>query len=140
MILLREPTLQDEAVFLSAMQKSISLHHLWVKTPLTHEEFQAYIKRSEQENQKSFLVLKNNEIACVFNISEIVRGCFQNAFLGFYAVAGFENQGIMSAGLKLVLKCFFEELKHPLKNQKHCQSYIKKLQQKKIVISLMLLQ
>ena len=111
MILLREPTLQDETAFLSAMQKSISLHHPWVKAPLTHEEFQVYIKRSEQDNQKSFLVLKNNEIAGVFNISEIVRGCFQNAFLGFYAVSGFENQGIMSAGLKLILKTIFEELK-----------------------------
>ncbi|MDP1574666.1 MAG: GNAT family N-acetyltransferase [Coxiellaceae bacterium] len=111
MITIREPTLQDKVHFLSTMQRSMQLHHPWVKAPLTPEEFQVYIKRSEQENQKSFLVLKNNEIAGVFNISEIVRGCFQNAFLGFYAVSGFENQGIMSAGLKLVLKTIFEELK-----------------------------
>lgn len=110
-IIIREPTLQDEAQFLSATQKSISLHRQWVKAPKTSEEFRAYIKRSQQENQKSFLVLKNNVIAGVFNINEIVRGCFQNAFLGFYAVSGFENQGAMSAGLKLVLKYAFQELK-----------------------------
>ena len=111
MITLRVPTLQDEAAFLSAMQKNISLHHPWVKAPITSEEFHTYIKRSQQDNQKSLLVLKDNQISGVFNISEIMQGCFQNAFLGFYAVAGFENQGIMSAGLKLVLKYFFEELK-----------------------------
>ena len=111
MITIREPTLQDEENFLLAMQKSVPLHHPWVKAPLTSEEFHTYIKRSQQDNQKSLIVLKDNQIAGVFNISEIVRGCFQNAFLGFYAVTGFENQGIMSTGLKLVLKYFFEELK-----------------------------
>jgi len=111
MISIREPTLQDEAHFLSAMQCSTTLHYPWIKAPLTPDEFQAYVKCTEQENQKSFLVLKDNEIAGVFNISEIVRGCFQNAFLGFYVVSGFENKGVMSAGLKLVLKYFFEELK-----------------------------
>jgi len=40
-----------------------------------------------------------------------VQGCFQNAFLGFYAVSGFENQGVMSQGLKLVLTYCFETLK-----------------------------
>lgn len=111
MITIYEPALQNEEKFLSAMQRSIQLHHPWVKAPQTSEEFQAYIKRSQQENQKSILVLSNNEIAGVFNINEIVRGCFQNAFLGFYAVSGFENKGVMSAGLKLVLKYVFEELK-----------------------------
>ncbi|EKD71258.1 MAG: hypothetical protein ACD_46C00225G0003, partial [uncultured bacterium] len=38
-IIIREPTLQDEAQFLSATQKSVSLHHPWVKAPLTSEEF-----------------------------------------------------------------------------------------------------
>ena len=110
-IIIREPTLQDEEAFLNATQKSVSLHHSWTKAPLTPEEFHAYIKRSQQDNQKSFLVLKDHQIAGVFNISEIARGCFQNAFLGFYAISGFENQGIMSAGLKLVLMHSFEELK-----------------------------
>jgi len=111
MITIRKPSLQDEKNFLNAMQRSVQLHRLWVKAPQTSEEFQAYIKRSQQDNQRSLLVLKDNQIAGVFNINEIVRGCFQNAFLGFYAVSGFENQGVMIAGLKLVLKYAFEELK-----------------------------
>src|SRR3990167_5117855 len=110
-IIIREPTLQDEAQFLSATQKSVSLHHPMVKAPLTSEEFHTYIKRSQQDNQKSLLILKDNQIAGIFNINEIVRGCFQNAFLGFYAISGFENQRIMSAGLKLVLKYVFEDMK-----------------------------
>ena len=111
MITIREPALQDEIHFLQAMQKSKALHHPWVSAPLTSDEFHSYIKRSQQDNQKSLLVLKDNKISGVFNISEIVRGCFQNGFLGFYAVSGFENQGVMSDGLKLLLKYCFEELK-----------------------------
>lgn len=110
-ITIREPCLLDETAFLNAMQKSITLHHPWTTAPQTPEEFKAFIDRSQKDSQKSFLVLKDNIIAGVFNINEIVRGCFQNAFLGFYAVSGFEGQGIMSAGLKLVLKSFFDEMR-----------------------------
>ncbi len=50
-------------------------------------------------------------ITGVFNLSEIVRGYFQNAYLGFYAVADYAGKGYMSAGLKLVLQDAFENLK-----------------------------
>jgi RimJ/RimL family protein N-acetyltransferase len=53
----------------------------------------------------------NGSIAGVFNLSEIVRGCFQNAYLGFYAVEGFDGQGYMSAGLKLILAEAFNTIK-----------------------------
>ena len=48
---------------------------------------------------------------CVFNISEIVRSSFQSAYLSFYATCRFAGKGYMSAGLKLVLKKIFNELK-----------------------------
>ncbi len=40
-----------------------------------------------------------------------MRGLFQNAFLGFYAVADYAGKGYMSAGLKLVIREIFTELK-----------------------------
>lgn len=39
-----------------------------------------------------------------------IRGQFQNAYLGFYAVSNFVGKGYMSAGLKLVLAKVFNEL------------------------------
>lgn len=111
-IWIREPKLEDENAFIEAMQRSKTLHHPWVKAPQTHEEFNAYLQRSKQENQKCFLVCDQaSNIIGVFNISEIVRGFFQNAYLGFYAVAEYASHGYMSAGLKLVLSTAFNEMK-----------------------------
>lgn len=110
-ILIREPKLEDEDSFLAAMQDSHSLHHPWVKSPQTSEEFKEYFNRYQQDNNKSFLILDDSEnILGVFNISEIVRGYFQNAYLGFYGVADYAGQGYMSRGLKLVLQQAFDVL------------------------------
>lgn len=110
-IMIREPMLKDKESFISAMQRSQSLHHPWVKAPTTAKEFDEYLQRFQQPNQRSFLVCNEAEnIVGVFNVSEIVRGLFQNTYLGFYAVADFSGKGYMSAGLKLVLAKVFNEL------------------------------
>lgn len=110
-VFIRELTIEDKEAFISAMQGSQSLHHPWIKTPTTAKEFDEYFQRYQQPNQKSFLVCNEaKNIVGVFNISEIVRGLFQNAYLGFYAVADFAGQGYMSTGVKLVLAKIFHEL------------------------------
>lgn len=108
---LREPQFQDEKAFLDAMQRSRSLHRAWVKVPLTSDEFKEYLKRFQQPNQKSFLVCdQSGKIAGVFNITEIVHGVFQSAYLAYYGVIDFVGKGYMDAGLKLVLEKAFTEL------------------------------
>lgn len=110
-LLLRELTLEDEAAFLAAMERSRALHYPWVRVPLTHDEFVSCVRRYQQPNQKSFLVCKKTgEIVGVFNINEIVRGLFQSAYLGFYVAADYAGQGLMSLGLKLILEKAFHEL------------------------------
>jgi RimJ/RimL family protein N-acetyltransferase len=110
-IIIREPNKDDKEAFLRAMNSSQLLHRPWVNAPLTENDFDEYLRRSQLPNQKSFLVCAQvNKIAGVFNVSEIVRGLFQNAYLGFYAVAEYAGQGYMSAGLKLVLAYVFTEM------------------------------
>ncbi len=112
MITIREPQLEDESQFLEAALRSLDLHFPWVKAPTSSEEFQKYIQKSKIEGERSFVLLKEGKIAGVFTISNIIiREAFQSAFLGFYAFSGFQNQGLMSEGLKLVLKYAFEVLK-----------------------------
>ena len=53
---IREPMLADKSAFIAAMQRSQSLHHPWVKSPQTPQEFSDYFQRYQQSNQKSFLV------------------------------------------------------------------------------------
>jgi len=109
-IYVREPTLEDEAAFLDAMHRSLSLHSPWITSPQTPKEFSEYFKRYQQSCQKSFLAFYGDNIVGVFDIIEIVRGPFQNAYLGFYVVADYAGQGHMSTGLKIVLKKAFEEM------------------------------
>lgn len=110
-VIIRELRIEDESAFLEAMLHSKKLHHPWVRTPITSQDFREYISQSQQPNQKSYLVCDNdNHIIGVFNISEIVYGIFQNAYLGFYVVADYAGKGCMSAGLKLVLNKIFTEL------------------------------
>lgn len=111
-IFIHELQLSDEQRFLDTMQRSQVLHSPWVIAPLSTEEFQNYMQRSLQPNNKSFLALDaSNHIVGVFNLSEIVRGAFQNAYLGFYASIDYHGRGLMSAAMKLVLEYAFVELK-----------------------------
>lgn len=107
---LREPLPSDETAFLSAMIKSQEFHHPWIQAPLTKQEFQNYLARYQQPNHKSYLVCIDEHIIGVFNLNEIVRGAFQSAYLGFYAVAAYAKKGYMSAALKLILEQAFTTL------------------------------
>ncbi len=112
MVILQEPQQIDQEMFIATMQASQSLHHPWVNPPKTAEAFEAYFLRYQQDNQKSYWVIEeaSGALVGVFNLNEIVRGLFQNAFMGYYAVSPHQGKGYMSAGLKLVLKKAFGEL------------------------------
>lgn len=110
-ITIRELKFEDKEAFLKAMLNSQSLHHPWVTPPLNLQEFDKYWQRFQQSNQKSYLACdESGTIIGVFNVSEIVGGAFQNAFLGFYGIKDYSGKGYMGAALKLVLKKVFEEL------------------------------
>lgn len=111
LVFIRELRADDQTQFLTAMQASQGLHHPWVCPPLTAETFAAYFHHYQHANCKSFLLFDIDEqLAGVFNLSEIVRGSFQNAYLGFYAVQAFAGKGYMSAGMKMLLEKAFTEL------------------------------
>lgn len=110
-ITIRELAFEDKETFLKAMLSSQSLHHPWVEHPKTSKTFDEYWQRFQQLNHKSYLICDElDNIVGVFNVSEIVQGAFQNAFLGFYGIKAYTGKGYMSVGLKLVQKKIFEEL------------------------------
>ncbi len=47
----------------------------------------------------------------VVNVSEIVRGSFQSAYLGYYAFRPFAGTGLMRAGLAKVIRHAFTKMK-----------------------------
>ena len=85
----------------------------WMSAPDTPEAFDAYVRRSRRANQACFFLICRNEdraIVGVANLSEIVRGAFQSAFLSYYAFATHARKGYLREGLDLVVAHAFEDL------------------------------
>lgn len=102
---IRPPFPSDEAAFLRAVAASRNLHVPWVEPPNTTERFAQYLERmARPENAARLIVaVETGGLVGVVNISQIVRGAFQSAYLGFYAFEPYAGRGLMRAGLGLVL-------------------------------------
>lgn len=110
-VLVRPPTPADREAYLVAMRASRKLHRPWL-APVTAESFDALLRHVEDERYEPMLVCRREDGAIVgfMNISQIVRGGFQSAYLGYGAVAGYAGEGYMREGLELVLARAFTEL------------------------------
>ncbi len=107
--------------FLAAAKASRDLHDGWVRPPLTSALFAAYTRRYGRfrpDEPAAFthaglLVCRceDDALVGVFNFSDIVRGAFQSAHLGYYAFAPHAGEGYMSEGLELALGVAFRKLK-----------------------------
>ena len=94
--------------WLSAARRSSGLHSPWVTAPQTRTALRDTLKRLEQSQYLSYFVISpENELAGVINANEIVRGAFQSAYLGYYALLPHARQGYMTEGLALVLTELF---------------------------------
>ena len=47
----------------------------------------------------------------VVNLTNIALGLFRSAYLGYYAFAGYERQGLMREGMRAVVRHSFKSLK-----------------------------
>lgn len=120
-VYLRAPRAADAPAFLAAVKASRKLHGAWVQPPATPARFREFVRRFGRSRVRDpsaaahvgFLVCRDADdaIVGVFNISEIVRGPFQSAYLGYYAFAPYAGVGYMAEGLELALEFAFRTLK-----------------------------
>ncbi len=112
-VLIRQPSLADMKPFLAAVGKSRSLHRPWVTAPDTPARYRAYLKRMASPENYAFLVCRrdNGAMVGVINLSSVIRGPLQSAYLGYYAFAGHQRQGFMRQGLQAVVRHAFKLLK-----------------------------
>ena len=110
---LRPLTAADRDPFIAMATASRRFHAPWATAPATAAAFAAYLQRTTSERFVALVLCEraNEQLAGVFNLSEIVRGGFRNAYLGYYANASFARQGLMTEGLRLTLKYAFKVLK-----------------------------
>lgn len=106
-------TLADQDEFVAAALRSRKLHHPWVSPPLGPSGFHALAEGCQGPVNLGYLVrlAGTGELVGFINISNIVRGAFQSAYLGYYAFAGHERRGLMRAALGLAVRKAFTELK-----------------------------
>jgi ribosomal-protein-alanine N-acetyltransferase len=109
---LRSPAPADREEFLGAMRASRRFHRPWLAGPTTHEAYDGLLARVEDDRHEPMFVCRRDDGAIVgfINLSEIIRGGLQTAFIGYGAVAAYAGQGYMSEGLQLVLARAFGEM------------------------------
>jgi ribosomal-protein-alanine N-acetyltransferase len=111
---LRPPRRRDEGEFLASALRSRALHRGYVQPPLTPDAFAAYLaryRRVADARHLAFLVVRSDDdaLAGAVNFSEIVRGFFLSAYVGYYGFAGMAGRGYMTEGLALALDFAFRD-------------------------------
>jgi len=116
LVYLRPPHNDDAAAFVTAARASRSLHGAWTRPPDTTARFAAFVARfaprSHVTTHAGYLVCRREDdsLVGVFNFSEIVRGAFRSAYLGYFGFAPFAGQGYMTEGMALALDLAFRKL------------------------------
>lgn len=109
--LLRSPSARDEAEYIALRRASADFHRPWDPAlppgvdPHTPEGFESFLAGSRCERRERTLLCRQSDgrILGGINFNEIVRGPFQNAYLGYWIGAEFARQGFMREGLRLGL-------------------------------------
>lgn len=110
---LERPGPRREREFLAAVRRSRALLRPWVAPPSTTRAYRAYLRRLRGPGHEGYFVVlrSSGALVGVINLSEIVRGSFRSAYLGYYAFIPHAGRGHMGEGLHLVLRRAFGELK-----------------------------
>lgn len=111
-VTLRRLSAGDTSELLTLAAESRELHRPWAYPPERRDQIEDLLVRSRRDDFESMLACRAEDaaIAGVFNVSQIIRGAFQSAFLGYYAHARYAGQGFMREGLALVLAHAFGTL------------------------------
>jgi ribosomal-protein-alanine N-acetyltransferase len=103
---------EDGPEFIELMRASRELHRPWSYPPTDLDTWLPYVARSDGTTfDLQLCCLRNTDaIAGYFALSQIFRGAFQNAYLGYDAGAPYAGHGYMSEGLQLLLRHAFRDL------------------------------
>ncbi len=88
------------------------MHRPWVYPTTTPAGYRTYIERLQESRYKGYFVCRKNDDAIVgmVNLSEIIRGAMDGAFVGYWLYDGYQGMGYMTEGLALALDEAFSGL------------------------------
>ena len=112
-VFLRHPSVRDLGELITLNRESTRLHRGLASPPTRPEQFHAFLKRCQRIDGACFLIcrIEDDAIVGTVNLSQIFRGGFQNAYLGYYVGERYAGQGYMTEALRLMLRYAFLELK-----------------------------
>ena len=110
---LHAPSARDREEFLAAVERSRRLHGRWVAPPADAQAFAAYLERVGRDDAVGLLARRDDDAVLVgaLTLSQIVRGPFRSAYLGYYAFAPHQERGFMTEALDLTLRYAFGTLR-----------------------------
>jgi ribosomal-protein-alanine N-acetyltransferase len=118
-VYLRRPTEADRDEYCELLRVSESFLRAWSpapppdRDPYSAAAFLEYVRSSGPAARRERRLVCRASDDCILgaiSIGEIVRGCFQSAYLGYWIGAPFAQQGYMREALPLVVKLAFGEL------------------------------
>ncbi|HEY6803946.1 MAG TPA: GNAT family protein [Pyrinomonadaceae bacterium] len=113
LVVLRSPQPDDCPELIELNKRSVQFHRGLVAPPMDQAEFDLYLERAQRDDCACFLIWRKTNPAIVgsINLSQIFRGGFQNAYLGYYVGAPHAGRGYATEALQLILRYAFKELK-----------------------------
>jgi ribosomal-protein-alanine N-acetyltransferase len=102
----------DRDAFLALARESRELHRPWTYPPERPEQFEELYARSRRDDFVCLVavLVDTGDLVGVFTISQIFRGAFQSAYLGYYAHQRYARMGFMREALEQVLDHAFGPL------------------------------
>jgi ribosomal-protein-alanine N-acetyltransferase len=103
---------RDAEEFVQLMRDSRQLHQPWSYPPTEPHEFVALVERARADDFELFLLCSRDDgrVLGFFNLSQIFRGPFMNAYLGYAVGQPYGGSGFMTEGIALVLRHAFGPL------------------------------
>jgi ribosomal-protein-alanine N-acetyltransferase len=110
---LAEPAADDRREFLDLVEASVDLHRPWTYPPADAASYRRLLERNRADNFYALVARRTEDDAIVglFEFSEVVRGSFQNAYLGYWVGQPFAGQGYMREGMRQALRFAFGDLR-----------------------------
>jgi ribosomal-protein-alanine N-acetyltransferase len=110
---LAEPASGDRREFIDLVEASVELHRPWTYPPADAASYRRLLERNHADNFYALLARRTEDDAIVglFEFSEVVRGSFQNAYLGYWVGGPFAGQGYMREGMAQALRFAFSDLR-----------------------------
>ena len=110
---LRPPRSSDADEYIRLNRQSRTFYVGLASPPYTHTEYRQLLAQAGQPAFAPFLIYLREDAASIggVELSQIVRGKFHSAYLGYQIGAPFARRGYMGEALRLLLSNRFDEFK-----------------------------